>query len=183
MTHINPGLIRANGDTEENVFTFANSLAIIANGGAGEDYYFYLSGQVMISDYSSHNRLYFGANITITAADISKSQLHISFQGTEDILRLRNFSSYRFFLDGGGNGLSHTEFLARANSGFTTNNVNPLFSSSITNPASERTVEIRANGTTDADTFSLGYDLTSRTQRWCGSGYLCHHSHIRQMMF
>ena len=68
MTHINQGLIRVNGDTEDNIFVFGNSLATIANGGAGEDYYLYLSGQVTISDYSNLNRLYFGPNITITSA-------------------------------------------------------------------------------------------------------------------
>ena len=163
MTHINPGLIRANGDTEDNIFVFANSLATIANGGAGDDYYFYLSGQVTISDYSSRNQLYFGAGITITDASISKSQLSIRFEDSDDTLRLRNFSSYQFFIgsdedrDNDEDGLSHTEFLTSVNSGNIT--VSTPSELSPTAPASERTVEIRANGTTDADTFSLGYDL------------------------
>ena len=110
MTHINQGLIRVNGDIENNIFVFGNSLATIANGGAGQDYYLYLSGQVTISDYSNRNRLYFGPNITITDASISRSQLHINFEGTEDTLRLSNFSSYRFFTDSDENGLNHTQF-------------------------------------------------------------------------
>ena len=158
--------IRVNGDTEDNIFVFGNSLATIANGGAGQDYYLYLSGQVTISDYSSDNQLYFGPNITITDASILRSQLHISFEESEDTLRLRNFSSYRFFIgsdegrDNDEDGLSHTEFLASVNSGsgITVTTLAELPPSIIT-PALERTVEIRANGTTDADTFSLGYDL------------------------
>ena len=164
MTHITQGLIRANGDTEENVFTFANSLAIIANGGAGEDYYFYLSGQVTISDYSSRNQLYFGAGITITDASISKSQLSIRFEDSDDTLRLRNFSSYQFVIaneDSSPSILNHSQFLARASSEDITVANTPIEppAASITNPSSERTVAIRANGTTDADTFSIGYDL------------------------
>ena len=165
MTHIiTPGLIRANGDTEDNIFVFANSLATIANGGAGEDYYFYLSGQVTISDYSSRNRLYFGAGLTITDASIAKSQLSISFEDSDDILRLRNFSSYQFVIaneDSPPSIFNHSQFLTRASSGDITVANTPIepLPSSITNPSSERTVEIRANGTTDADTFSLGYDL------------------------
>ena len=163
MTHTAQGLLRVNGDIEDNIFVFASSLETIANGGAGEDYYLYRDGQqgrVTISDYSSSNRLYFGTDITITAANISKSQLRISFEGTEDMLRLRNFSSYRFFIDHDEDGLSHTEFLARANSdnGITVTTSVELPPSIIT-PASARTVEIRANGTVDVDTFSIGYDL------------------------
>ena len=166
MTHIiTPGLIRANGDTEDNIFVFGSSLATIANGGAGEDYYFYLSGQVTISDYSSRNQLYFGAGITITGASIAKSQLSIRFEDSDDILRLRNFSSYQFVIANEGSSpstLNHIEFLARASRGdnitVADTPIEPL-PSSITSPASERTVEIRANGTTDADTFSIGYDL------------------------
>ena len=164
MTHITPGLIRANGDTEDNIFVFANSLATIANGGAGEDYYFYLSGQVTISDYSSRNRLYFGAGITITDASIAKSQLSIRFEDSDDILRLRNFSSYQFVIANEGSSpstLNHSQFLARASRGdnFTVADTPIALPASIIAPASERTVEIRANGTTDADTFSIGYDL------------------------
>ena len=166
MAHITQPIIRINGDTEENIFVFGNSLATIANGGAGEDYYLYLSGQVTISDYSSDNRLYFGANITIAAANISRSQLHITFEESEDTLQLRNFSSYRFFIggdedrDNNENGLSHTEFLTSVNSGSGITVTTPAeLPPSIITPASERTVEIRANGTIDADTFSLGYDL------------------------
>ena len=156
--------IRFNGDIESNIFVFGSSLATIANGGAGEDDYLYLSGQlgqVTISDYSNLNRLYFGADITITAASISRSQLRISFEGNEDALRLRNFSSYRFFIDSDENGLNHTQFLARANSGdgITVTMPAALPPNSPATPASESTIEIRANGTTDADTFSLGYDL------------------------
>ena len=172
MTHINPGLIRANGDTEENIFVFANSLATIANGGAGNDYYLYLSGQVTISDFSSNNRLYFGPGITITAASISKSQLYIDFEDTNDTLRLRNFSSYQFFIgsdedrDNDEDGLSHTEFLTSVNSGNIT--VSTPSELSPTAPALERTVEIRANGTIDADTFSLGYDLRAELNGGAG---------------
>ena len=164
MTHVTQGLIRANGNTEENIFVFANSLATIANGGAGNDYYLYLSGQVTISDYSSNNRLYFGQRILRSPMpDISKSQLYIDFADTNDTLRLRNFSSYQFFIgsdedrDNDENGLSHTEFLTSVNSGNIT--VSTPSELSPTAPTSERTVEIRANGTTDADTFSIGYDL------------------------
>ena len=155
--------IRFNGDIENNIFVFGNSLATIANGGAGEDDYLYLSGQVTISDYSSNNRLYFGQGITITSADISRSQLHIDFADTNDTLRLRNFSSYQFFIgsdedrDNDEDGLSHTEFLTSVNSGNIT--VSTPSELSPTAPTSERTVEIRANGTRDADTFSIGYDL------------------------
>ena len=166
MAHIIQPIIRINGDTEENIFVFGNSLATIANGGAGEDYYLYLSGQVTISDYSSDNRLYFGANITIAAANILRSQLHISFEGSEDTLRLRNFSSYRFFIGGDSEDpsvpfeVNHTQLLASANSGTNITVTMPVaLPRSITTSASERTVEIRANGTIDADTFSLGYDL------------------------
>ena len=172
MTHINQGLIRVNGDIENNIFVFANSLATIANGGAGNDYYFYLSGQVTISDYSSNNRLYFGANITITSANISRSQLYIDFEGTDDTLRLRNFSSYQFFIgsdedrDNDEDGLSHTEFLTSVNSGNIT--VSTPSELSPTAPTLERTVEIRANGTIDADTFSLGYDLRAELNGGAG---------------
>ena len=175
MTHINPGLIRANGDTEENIFVFGNSLATIANGGAGEDYYLYLSGQVTISDYSSDNRLYFSPGITITAASISKSQLYINFEDTNDTLRLRNFSSYQFFIgsdedrDNDEDGLSYMEFLASVNSGSGITVTTPAeLPPSIITPASERTVEIRANGTIDADTFSLGYDLRAELNGGAG---------------
>ena len=172
MTHINQGLIRVNGDTGENIFVFGNSLATIANGGAGNDYYLYLSGQVTISDYSSNNQLYFGANITITAASISKSQLHIDFADTNDTLRLRNFSSYQFFIgsdedrNNDEDGLSYMEFLTSVNSGNIT--VSTPSELSPTAPALERTVEIRANGTIDADTFSLGYDLRAELNGGAG---------------
>ena len=167
MSHIQQ-IIRVNGDVEDNIFVFGNSLATIANGGAGEDYYFYLSGQVTVSDYSSNNQLYFGPNITITAASISRSQLRINFEGTEDTLRLSNFSSYRFFIGSDDqDGLSHTEFLVSANEGFTVDNASPIPDSPIA-PTSERTVEIRANGTTDADTFSLGYDLRAELNGGAG---------------
>ena len=174
MAHITQPIIRINGDTEENIFVFGNSLATIANGGAGEDYYLYLSGQVTISDYSSDNRLYFGANITIAAANISRSQLHITFEESEDTLQLRNFSSYRFFIggdedrDNNENGLSHTEFLTSANSRNITVSTPAELPPSTTTPASERTVEIRANGTIDADTFSLGYDLRAELNGGAG---------------
>ena len=167
-------IIRVNGDTEENIFVFANSLATIANGGAGNDYYLYLSGQVTISDYSSNNQLYFGANITITAASISKSQLYIDFADTDDTLRLRNFSSYQFFIGNSGDSsptaLNHTEFLTSANSGNGITVSMPIeqLPPSITTPASEPTVEIRANGTIDADTFSLGYDLRAELNGGAG---------------
>ena len=169
MSHVQQ-IIRVNGDIGDNIFVFGNSLATIANGGAGEDYYLYLSGQlgqVTISDYSNLNRLYFGPNITITDASILRSQLRINFEGTDDTLRLSNFSSYQFFIgsdedrDNDEDGLSHTEFLASANSGDGITVTMPIEVPPIspTTPASERTVEIRANGTIDADTFSLGYDL------------------------
>ena len=165
-------IIRVNGDVEDNIFVFGNSLATIANGGAGEDYYFYLSGQVTVSDYSSNNQLYFGPNITITAASILRSQLRIDFEGTDDTLRLSNFSSYQFFIgsdedrDNDEDGLSHTEFLASVNSGNIT--VSTPSELSPTAPALERTVEIRANGTIDADTFSLGYDLRAELNGGAG---------------
>ena len=173
MSHINPGLIRANGDIEENIFVFANSLETIANGGAGEDYYLYLPGQqaqVTISDYSRSNRLYFGADITITATSISRSQLHISFADTDDMLHLRNFSSYRFFISNDQDGLSHIQFIERANRGFTVDNPSPIPKppDSPLTPTLERTVEIRANGTIDSDTFSLGYDLRAELNGGAG---------------
>ena len=172
MTHIAQGLLRVNGDTGDNIFVFGNSLATIANGGAGNDYYLYLSGQVTISDFSSNNRLYFGPGITITAASISKSQLYIDFEDTNDTLRLRNFSSYQFFIgsdedrNNDEDGLSHTEFLTSVNSGNIT--VSTPSELSPTAPTLERTVEIRANGTIDADTFSLGYDLRAELNGGAG---------------
>ena len=176
MTHIAQGLLRVNGDTGENIFVFGNSLATIANGGAGNDYYLYLSGQVTISDFSSNNRLYFGPGITITSADISRSQLHISFEGTDDTLRLSNFSSYRFFTGGDSadpsvpSEFNHTEFIASANSGSGITVTMPIEAppTSITTPASEPTIEIRANGTIDADIFSLGYDLRAELNGGAG---------------
>ena len=174
MAHINQGLIRVNGDTGDNIFVFGNSLATIANGGAGEDYYLYLSGQVTISDFSSNNRLYFGPNITITDASILRSQLRINFEGTDDTLRLSNFSSYRFFIgndeDSSPIVLNHTQFLTSANSGDGITVTMPIELPSIspTTPASEQTVEIRANGTIDADTFSIGYDLRAELNGGAG---------------
>ena len=163
-------ILSVNGDNEDNIFVFGNSLATIANGGAGEDYYLYRAGQqgrVTISDYSSSNQLYFDVGVTITDANISRSQLHIRFQGIEDTLRLSNFSSYRFFIDSDEDGLSHTQFLARANSGNGIRVTVPVELPPII-PASESTVEIRANGTTDADTFSLGYDLRAELNGGAG---------------
>ena len=100
--------------------------------------------------------------------DISRSQLRINFEGTDDTLRLSNFSSYRFFIGSDDqDGLSHTEFLVSANEGFTVDNASPIPDSPIA-PTSERTVEIRANGTIDADTFSLGYDLRAELNGGAG---------------
>ena len=173
MSHVQQ-IIRVNGDIESNIFVFGNSLATIANGGAGEDYYLYLSGQVTISDFSSNNRLYFGPNITITDASILRSQLRINFEGTDDTLRLSNFSSYRFFIgndeDSSPIVLNHTQFLTSANSGDGITVTMPIELPSIspTTPASEQTVEIRANGTIDADTFSIGYDLRAELNGGAG---------------
>ena len=98
--------------------------------------------------------------------------MRIDFAGTDDTLRLSNFSSYQFFIgsdedrDNDEDGLSHTEFLTSVNSGNIT--VSTPSELSPTTPASERTVEIRANGTIDADTFSLGYDLRAELNGGAG---------------
>ena len=169
MTHIDRNILRINGDIEDNIFVLNSSFETEANGGAGNDYYIYRAnqfGRVTIKDHSSNNRLYFDQGLTVTAASISQSLLSISFEGAEDALRLRNFSSYDFFIGNTQDSLDHIRFMEFANRGFTvTNPVNPV--PAITEPATGQ-VEIRANGSINIDRFSLGYDL--RTELNGGAG-------------
>ena len=154
-----------NGDTQNNIFIFGGSFATIANGGAGDDYYILRAGQtarVGIEDLGGSNQLYFDQGIVVTSATLSRGLMHINFSGNEGLeqtLSLRYFISYSFFIGNNQTSLDHTEFLEAAERGFTVADSAPPPPSSVAAPASVRTVEIRANGTINADTFSIGYDL------------------------
>ena len=161
-SHIDRSTLRANGDVGDNVFTLASSFATIANGGAGNDYYILRAGQtarVDIEDFGGSNQLYFDQGIVVTSATLSRGLMHINFSGNEGLeqtLSLRYFINYNFFIGNNQTSLSHTEFLEVAGRGFTVEDSSPLPPDSVAVPALEPTVEIRANGTIDADTFSLG---------------------------
>ena len=163
--------LRLNGDTGDNIFVFNSSFAIESNGGAGDDTYIYRArqfGRVTISDFGGNNRLYFDQGLTVTAANISRSLLRISFEGTEDALRVSNFTSYRFFFGNTQDSLNHNDFIELANRGFTVfTAANPDPAPDTTKPAA-KLVGIRANGTVDIDRFSLGYDLQVKANGGAG---------------